>query len=215
MDFPFKFSLIYNDNSIEIQPTSNLYQLKSKAKEHFKLENVNIFYLDENNEENKIKDDNDYINLINSITEENLNEIDLIIKNEKDSKNKKSIIKNKNISFNNNNNQIYDENNDYLVGEENDYFIFGDIRNKKLNENYSKKNRGFKEQKRIYYIKQKKDIQRKEQYLKNFENQKNQEKNFVPIVKNNKRKLKENLNKNEHMFKIMNNLQKVQKKEKK
>ena len=211
MNFPFKFSLIYNDDSIEIQPTSNLYQLKSKAKEQFKLENVNIFYLDENYEENKIKDDNDYFNLINLITELNLNEIDLIIKNEKDSK-EKSIIKNENISFNNNNdNQINNDNNDYLIGEENDYFIFGDIRNKKLNENYMKKNRGFKEQKRIFYIKQKKEMQRKEQYLKNFENQK--EKNFVSIVKNNKKKLKENFNKNKHMFKIMNNFQ--NKKEKK
>ena len=161
MNFPFKFSLIYNDDSIEIQPTSNLYQLKSKAKEQFKLENVNFFYLDENYEENKIKDDNDYFNLINLITELNLNEIDLIIKNEKDSK-EKSIIKNENISFNNNNdNQINNDNNDYLIGEENDYFIFGDIRNKKLNENYMKKNRGFKEQKRIFYIKQKKKCKEK------------------------------------------------------
>ena len=197
MNFPFNFNLIFNENSVEIQPTSNLFQLKNKAKESFNLKNVNIFYLDENYEEIKIKDDNDYFDLINLITEEK--EIDLIIKNGKDSKKKSN---EKNILINNNNNENNNnENNDYLIGEENDYFIFGDIRNKKLNVNYYKKNRGFKEQKRIFYIKEKKELQRKEQLKKNFDNQ---EKNFLPVFKNNKRKLKEHFNKNDYMFKIKN-----------
>ena len=206
MNFPFNFNLIFNENSIEIQPTSNLFQLKNKAKESFNLKNVNIFYLNENYEEIKIKDDNDYFDLINLITEQK--EIDLIIKSGKSS-NKKSneknnLINNNNNENNNNNNNENNnknnnnENNDYLIGEENDYFIFGDIRNKKLNVNYYKKNRGFKEQKRIFYIKEKKELQRKAQ-LKNFDNQ---EKNFLPVFKNNKRKLKENYNKNDYMFKF-------------
>jgi hypothetical protein len=82
MNFPFNFNLIFNENSVEIQPTSNLFQLKNKTKECFNLKNVNIFYLNENYEEIKIKDDNDYFDLINLITEQK--EIDLIIKNEKD-----------------------------------------------------------------------------------------------------------------------------------
>ena len=201
MNFPFNFNLIFNENSVEIQPTSNLFQLKNKAKESFNLKNVNIFYLDENYEEIKIKDDNDYFDLINLITEQK--EIDLIIKNGKGSKkksNEKNILINNNNENNNENNNKNNnnennnknnnennnnENNDYLIGEENDYFIFGDIRNKKLNVNYYKKNRGFKEQKRIFYIKEKKELQRKEQLKKNFDNQ---EKNFLPVFKNNKRK---------------------------
>ena len=207
MNFPFNFNLIFNENSVEIQPTSNLFQLKNKAKESFNLKNVNIFYLNENYEEIKIKDDNDYFDLINLITNEK--EIDLIIKNGKDSKkksNEKNILINNNNENNNENNieNYNNENNDYLIGEENDYFIFGDIRNKKLNVNYYKKNRGFKEQKRIFYIKEKKELQRKAQ-LKNFDNQ---EKNFLPVFKNNKRKLKENYNKNDYMFKFKNDKKK-------
>ena len=87
MNFPFNFNLIFNENSVEIQPTSNLFQLKNKAKESFNLKNVNIFYLNENYEEIKIKDDNDYFDLINLITEEK--EIDLIIKSGKGSKKNK------------------------------------------------------------------------------------------------------------------------------
>ena len=223
MNFPFNFNLIFNENSVEIQPTSNLFQLKNKAKECFNLKNVNIFYLNENYEEIKIKDDNDYFDLINLITEQK--EIDLIIKNGKDSKKKSNeknnLINNNNNENNNNNNNENNnknnnnennnnennnnENNDYLIGEENDYFIFGDIRNKKLNVNYYKKNRGFKEQKRIFYIKEKKELQRKEQLKKNFDNQ---EKNFLPVFKNNKRKLKENFNKNDYMFKFKNDKKK-------
>ena len=221
MNFPFNFNLIFNENSVEIQPTSNLFQLKNKAKESFNLKNVNIFYLNENYEEIKIKDDNDYFDLINLITEQK--EIDLIIKNGKDSKKKSNeknnSINNNNENNNNNNNENNNqnnnennnyennnnENNDYLIGEENDYFIFGDIRNKKLNVNYYKKNRGFKEQKRIFYIKEKKELQRKEQLKKNFDNQ---EKNFLPVFKNNKRKLKENYNKNDYMFKFKNDKKK-------
>ena len=221
MNFPFNFNLIFNENSVEIQPTSNLFQLKNKAKESFNIKNVNIFYLDENYEEIKIKDDNDYFDLINSTTEEK--EIDLIIKNGKGSKkksNEKNILINNNNENNNENNNKNNnnennnknnnennnnENNDYLIGEENDYFIFGDIRNKKLNVNYYKKNRGFKEQKRIFYIKEKKELQRKEQLKKNFDNQ---EKNFLPVFKNNKRKLKENYNKNDYMFKFKNDKKK-------
>ena len=206
MNFTFNFNLIFNEKSVEIQPTSNLFQLKTKAKECFNIKKVNVFYLNENYEEVKIKDDNDYFDLINLITEEK--EIDLIIKNGKDSKkksNEKNILinnnnENYNENYNNNNNENNNENNDYLIGEENDYFIFGDIRNKKLNVNYYKKNRGFKEQKRIFYIKEKKELQRKEQ-LKKFDNL---EKNFVPVFKNNKRKLKEHFNKNDYMFKIKN-----------
>jgi len=223
MNFPFNFNLIFNENSVEIQPTSNLFQLKNKAKECFNLKNVNIFYLNENYEEIKIKDDNDYFDLINLITEQK--EIDLIIKSGKSSKKKSNeknnLINNNNNENNNNNNNENNnknnnnennnnennnnENNDYLIGEENDYFIFGDIRNKKLNVNYYKKNRGFKEQKRIFYIKEKKELQRKEQLKKNFDNQ---EKNFLPVFKNNKRKLKENFNKNDYMFKFKNDKKK-------
>ena len=97
MNFPFNFNLIFNENSVEIQPTSNLFQLKNKAKECFNLKNVNIFYLNENYEEIKIKDDNDYFNLINLITEQK--EIDLIIKSGKSSK-KKSNEKNNLINKN-------------------------------------------------------------------------------------------------------------------
>ena len=51
------------------------------------------------------------------------------------------------------------------IGEFCEYNYFGDTRNRKSNIDfgYTKHNKGYKEQKRIYYIKEKKEIQRKEQ----------------------------------------------------
>ena len=59
---------------------------------------------------------------------------------------------------------------DEEVGMQCDYDYFGDTRNRKGEageEGYTKQNKGFKEDKRIYYIKEKKKRQREEDLKKN------------------------------------------------
>ena len=53
--------------------------------------------------------------------------------------------------------------------EDNDYNLYGDTRNRKgkIEDGYTSHNKGFKEQKRIFYIKQKRQIQSEEDKKKN------------------------------------------------
>ena len=72
--------------------------------------------------------------------------------------------------------------------EECDYDVYGDTRNRKgkIDEGYTKHGKSFKEQKRIYYAKEKRQMQREEDLKKNAEDLMEEEE-----VKSNKRKLKE------------------------
>ena len=157
-DFPFKLNINYKNNIEEgIKPPFNFSLLTDLIKEKLNLKKIFLFYFDINGIEIEIKNNNDYINFIEYSTNQNVKEIEIIIKENKEKKkeNKNEIKKNKNISLASNNE----------IGDFCEYDYFGDTRNRKgmINQGYTKHNIGYKEQKRIYYIKEKKEMQRKEQ----------------------------------------------------
>ena len=80
------------------------------------------------------------------------------------------------------------QNEDYVIGIQCDYDYYGDTRNRKgmYDEGYTNKNIGFKERKRIYYIKQKKQMQRESQ----LEEEENEENESDSDDRSKKRKLK-------------------------
>ena len=102
---------------------------------------------------------------------------------------------NNNINNHQNNNYENNNNNDYEIGMQCDYDYYGDTRNRKgmIDDGYSNQNIGFKERKRIYYIKQKKEMQR-EEHFENEENENEEEEEEEEEINNkkHKRKLKNN-----------------------
>ena len=165
--FPFTFSINYKMEIFKLKPPSNFTLLKEATCEKFDITMCKIFFIDESGFEKEIKNDNDYLNLINILTEDRYSEIELIIKTEKDiSKHRKvslrkrsSMRENNNIPVSNHNNAIDEEEEiNQELGMQNDYNYFGDTRNRKgmYDEGYTNHNKGYNEQKRIYYIKEKK-----------------------------------------------------------
>ena len=65
--------------------------------------------------------------------------------------------------------KILNEEDEEYEGEDIDYDVYGDTRNRKgkLEDGYSSHNKGFKEQKRIYYAKEKRKLQSEEDLKKN------------------------------------------------
>ena len=189
-DFPFKLNINYKNNIEEgIKPPFNFSLLTDLIKEKLNLKKIFIFYFDINGIEIEIKNNNDYINFIECSTNQNVKEIEIIIKENKEKKkeNKNEIKKNKNISLASNNE----------IGDFCEYDYFGDTRNRKgmINQGYTKHNIGYKEQKRIYYIKEKKEMQREMQRKKNKEQLIEK---FEEVEENRKRKLKEFGKKKKH-----------------
>ena len=208
--FPFTLSLNYKMEEITIKPPSNYTLLLEVICEKYDLNLAYIFYDDELGIEHQIKNDTDYVNFLNFATDEKLDEIEIHIRSDdqmsqqrKLSLRKRStmkqtddnyIIKSKNLNYDDEIDERIENNNDddYEIGMQNEYDYYGDTRNRKgmINDGYSNHNYGFKERKRIYYIKQKKDMQREEQmkYMNNDnESQSSDEGNGK---KNKKRKLK-------------------------
>jgi len=112
-------------------------------------------------------------------------------------------------NYNNNNN-----NNNYEIGMQSDYDYYGDTRNRKgmVDDGYTNQNIGFKERKRIYYIKQKKEMQKEEQN----ENEDNEIEEEEEIDNNkHKRKLKNNQKKNKNVINEENEDKKIKKQSKK
>ncbi len=109
----------------------------------------------------------------------------------------------------NNNNYENNNNNDYEIGMQCDYDYYGDTRNRKgmIDDGYSNQNIGFKERKRIYYIKQKKEMQR-EEHFENEENENEEEeeeinnKKHKRKLKNNQKKIKNVINEDESEKKV-------------
>jgi len=207
--FPFNFTINYKMEIFKLKPPSNFTLLKEATCEKFDITICNIFYIEESGYEKEIKNDEDYINLINILTEEKYSEIELIVKTEKDiSKHRKvslrkrsSMRENNQISSvsmtNNHNDEEEDETNGEL-GMQNDYNYFGDTRNRKgmYDDGYTNQNKGFKEQKRIYYIKEKKNMQRMEQFGKEKEEEEEEDEKEEEREKKHKRKLKNKSEKN-------------------
>ena len=218
-DFPFLLNLNYKMNDFEIKPPSNLYHLKEIATSKYDLKIAEMVYITEDGEEKELQTEEDYLDLIQYATDNNLQQVEIIIKkNEntsekrKESLRKKSSMKNE---YDNNysrktsklskiQDEVEDDDNsgseeggnggnkgdDGELGMQCEYDYFGDTRNRKgmNDEGYSKQKKGFKEDKRIYYIKDKKKRQR-EETLKN--NRDEEEEEEEKVVKNNKRIKKE------------------------
>jgi hypothetical protein len=180
--FPFTFNLIYEDKKENISPPLNFLTLKEKISELFSISETYLYYKNK-----EIKNETDYFDLINEITDSKFLDVDINIYLEQ-----QEII--------NEENEIKEgqENNNILeMGVDNKYDSFGDTRNRKGNqdEKYTNQNKGFYEQKRINYIKEKKEMQREMQRKKNKEQLIEK---FEEVEENRKRKLKEFGKKKKH-----------------
>ena len=219
-DFPFMINLNYKLNDFEIKPPSSLYHLKEVACSKYDLKIAEMVYVTEEEDQKPLDTEEQYFEMIDYATQNKLDQIEIIIKkNENVSEKRKESLR-KRSSFKNEyenigkkgksksnkiqNGDDEDANNggnggsdDEEVGMECDYDYFGDTRNRKgmMNENYTKQNKGFKEDKRIAYIIEKKKRQRDEDLKRNQEEEEEEE----DIDKNRKR-IKKEMNKNDKHF---------------
>ncbi len=219
-DFPFMINLNYKLNDFEIKPPSSLYHLKEVACSKYDLKIAEMVYVTEEEDQKPLDTEEQYFEMIDYATQNKLDQIEIIIKkNEnvsekrKESLRKRSSFKNeyenigkkgksksnkiKNEDDENANNGGNGGSDDEEVGMECDYDYFGDTRNRKgmMDENYTKQNKGFKEDKRIAYIIEKKKRQRDEDLKRNQEEEEEEE----DIDKNRKR-IKKEMNKNDKHF---------------
>jgi len=220
-DFPFMINLNYKLNDFEIKPPSSLYHLKEVACSKYDLKIAEMVYVTEEEDQKPLDTEEQYFEMIDYATQNKLDQIEIIIKkNENVSEKRKESLR-KRSSFKNEyenigkkgksksnkikNEDDEDANNggnggsdDEEVGMECDYDYFGDTRNRKgmMDENYTKQNKGFKEDKRIAYIIEKKKRQRDEDLKRN---QEEEEEEKEDIDKNRKR-IKKEMNKNDKHF---------------
>ena len=223
-DFPFMINLNYKMSDFEIKPPSSLYHLKEVACSKYDLNVAEMVYITEDGEQKPLETEEQYFDMISYATENELDQIEIVIKkNEnvsekrKESLRKKSSMKNEyeNVSRKGKSKlpKIQDENEDVdedkkeggnegsdeeEVGMQCDYDYFGDTRNRKGgvgDEGYTKQNKGFKEDKRIYYIKEKKKRQREEDLKKNQVEEEEEE----DVIKNRKR-IKKEIDKDDKNF---------------
>ena len=151
-DFPFDFNLSYNDEEYKVKPPSSLFKLKEIASKKYDIEIEEIVYIPDNDEKMLINNEQDYADLIQYVSDHNLSEIIIYI--------------NKEIEEENEGNKEEEENEDKKE----------DNNEKGKNKGKNKKhNKGFKEQKRIGYIIEKKQMQRDETLKE--EEEKKQKKN--------------------------------------
>ena len=219
-DFPFMINLNYKLNDFEIKPPSSLYHLKEVACSKYDLKIAEMVYVTEEEDQKPLDTEEQYFEMIDYATQNKLDQIEIIIKkNENVSEKRKESLR-KRSSFKNEyenigkkgkskSNKIKNENDedannggnggsdDEEVGMECEYDYFGDTRNRKgmVDENYTKQNKGFKEDKRIAYIIEKKKRQRDEDLKRNQEEEEEEE----DIDKNRKR-IKKEMNKNDKHF---------------
>ena len=194
-EFPFMINLNYKMSDFEIKPPSSLYHLKEVACSKYDLKLAEMVYITEEGEQKPLDTEEQYFEMISYATGNELKQIEIVIKkNEntserrKESLRKKSSMKNEYENLNrkgkSNLPRIKDireddedikeggdgGSDDGEVGMQCDYDYFGDTRNRKggiEEDEYVKKNKGFKEEKRVYYIKEKKKRQREEDLKKN------------------------------------------------
>ena len=215
-EFPFMINLNYKMTDFEIKPPSSLYHLKEVACSKYDLKLAEMVYITEDGDQKPLETEEQYFDMISYATENGLDQVEIVIKkNEnvsekrKESLRKKSSMKNEYENVGNKGksklpkikdvNEDEDEDakeggnagsDDEEVGMQCDYDYFGDTRNRKGQageEGYTKQNKGFKEDKRIYYIKEKKKRQREEDLKKNQVEEEEEE----DIDKNRKRIKKE------------------------
>ena len=156
-DFPFDFNLSYKDEDYIVKPPPNLFKLKEMASKKYDIEIEEMVYIPENDEKMKINNEQDYADLIQYVSNHNLTEIVIHINREKEEENEEN---------------DGEKEEDEEKNEEKE-----DDKNKKgKNKGKNKKhNKGVKEQKRIGYIIEKKQMQRDETLKE--EEEKKQKKN--------------------------------------
>ena len=164
-DFPFNFNLNYKVEDYIIKPPTNFLKLKEMASNKYDIKVEEMVFIPENDEEMIITNDQDYADLIEYATSHNLKELDIIINREKENEEEEEKEENEDDNNEEGNNKGEE------IGMNCDYDYYGDTRNRKGNDEevYNKHNKGFKEQKRIGYIIEKKQMQR-EETLKNKKN---------------------------------------------
>ena len=220
-DFPFMINLNYKLNDFEIKPPSSLYHLKEVACSKYDLKIAEMVYVTEEEDQKPLDTEEQYFEMIDYATQNKLDQIEIIIKkNENVSEKRKESLR-KRSSFKNEyenigkkgksksnkikNEDDEDANNggnggsdDEEVGMECDYDYFGDTRNRKgmMDENYTKQNKGFKEDKRIAYIIEKKKRQRDEDLKRNQEEEEEEEED----IDKNRKRIKKEMNKNDKNF---------------
>ena len=222
-EFPFMINLNYKMSDFEIKPPSSLYHLKEVACSKYDLKLAEMVYITEEGEQKPLDTEEQYFEMISYATGNELKQIEIVIKkNEntserrKESLRKKSSMKNEYENLNrkgkSNLPRIKDireddedikeggdgGSDDGEVGMQCDYDYFGDTRNRKggiEEDEYVKKNKGFKEEKRVYYIKEKKKRQREEDLKKNqVEEEEEQE------IDKSRKRIKKEFDKNDKNF---------------
>ena len=156
-DFPFDFNLSYKDEDYIVKPPPNLFKLKEMASKKYDIEIEEMVYIQENDEKMIINNEQDYADLIQYVSNHNLTEIVIYINREREEENEEN---------------DGEKEEDEEKNEEKE-----DDKNKKgKNKGKNKKhNKGVKEQKRIGYIIEKKQMQRDETLKE--EEEKKQKKN--------------------------------------
>jgi len=222
-EFPFMINLNYKMSDFEIKPPSSLYHLKEVACSKYDLKLAEMVYITEEGEQKPLDTEEQYFEMISYATGNELKQIEIVIKkNEntserrKESLRKKSSMKNEYENLNrkgkSNLPRIKDireddedikeggdgGSDDGEVGMQCDYDYFGDTRNRKggiEEDEYVKKNKGFKEEKRVYYIKEKKKRQREEDLKRNQVEEEEEEE-----IDKSRKRIKKEFDKNDKNF---------------
>ena len=147
-DFPFNFNLSYQSEDYIVKPPTGLFQLKELITKKYNIEIENMVHIPENGEKMEIKNEQDYADLIQYASNQNLKEVVILINREEE-------------------NEEEQENKEEEEKEEND------DKKEKFKGKDKKHNKGFKEKKRIGYIIEKKKMQRDETLKEEEEKKKN------------------------------------------
>ncbi len=142
-DFPFNFNLRYKkEEDYVINPPSSLFKLKEIVSNKYNTKIKEMVYIPENDEKIVINNEQDYLDLIQYVSDHNLTEAIIYINREKDEENEEK-----------------EEDNKEEEEEKED-----EKQNKKEGKKGKNKkhNKGVKEQKRIGYIIEKKQMKRDE-----------------------------------------------------
>ena len=138
-DFPFNFNLSYQSEDYIVKPPTGLFQLKDLITKKYNIEIENMVHIPENGEKMEIKNEQDYADLIQYASDSNLKEVVIFINREIEEENEEG----------------EDNKGEEEANEEED-------KKEKFKGKDKKHNKGFKEKKRIGYIKEKKQMQRDE-----------------------------------------------------
>ena len=138
-DFPFNFNLSYQSEDYIVKPPTGLFQLKDLIAKKYNIEIENMVHIPENGKKMEIKNEQDYADLIQYASDSNLKEVVIFINREIEEENEEG----------------EDNKGEEEENEEDD-------KKEKFKGKDKKHNKGFKEKKRIGYIKEKKQMQRDE-----------------------------------------------------